>query len=405
MADPLAIRLIDALRVGDVKAVAATFSPELATRLPEERLTEAWTRVTAPLGGFIASSTQLSRRVEGGTIVVSTCRFEHGDVLMQVSINHDGDVTGLFLKPVTPPSAPDDANLVDIRREIVRIGPYELLGELVLPIRAGTVPAAVLVAGSGPVDLDGTVGKRTPLKDLAWKLSVEGVATLRYTKRLLAQPALLSSPTLTTWEDTVEDAVAACALVEKRPEIDGVFLVGHSLGGTLAPRIAAVATALTGVVILGGHLRSLDDVLLDQVHRLGLQPDIASSIKEQVARLGDVMSDKNVDASELPLGLPASYWRDLRTYDPATVALTIPQPLLVLHGERDYQLGPEELERWRKALAGRDGVRLRSYARCDHHFFEGQGLSIPADYARPGAISSDVVEEIARWIFTLSTSH
>ena len=79
-----------------------------------------------------------------------------------------------------------------------------------------------------------------------------------------------------------------------------------------------------------------------------------------MARLRDPQLPDTTPAEQLPLGLPASYWRDLRAYRPAEVARTLPQPMLVMQGERDYQATMADFEQWQAALAGRPQVELRT---------------------------------------------
>jgi dienelactone hydrolase len=78
-------------------------------------------------------------------------------------------------------------------------------------------------------------------------------------------------------KETVDDALAASALLHARPEVDSrrVFLLGHSLGGYLAPRIAARDTALAGLVILAGNTRPLADLLLEQTEYHGARAHAA----------------------------------------------------------------------------------------------------------------------------------
>lgn len=74
------------------------------------------------------------------------------------------------------------------RSEEVQLGapPFVLGGTLTLPPGEGPFPGAVLLAGSGPQDRDGTLGPNKPLRDIAEGLTLGGIAVLRYDKRTLA---------------------------------------------------------------------------------------------------------------------------------------------------------------------------------------------------------------------------
>ncbi|MCA1628959.1 MAG: alpha/beta hydrolase [Acidobacteria bacterium] len=105
----------------------------------------------------------------------------------------------------------------------------------------------------------------------------------------------------------------------------------------------------------------------------------------------------DIDSTEMLLGVPAAYWLDLRGYDPVALAGKLKMPLLVLQGERDYNVTMEDFRDWQK-LSGRKNVTLKSYARLDHHFEEGEGKSSDADYAVPRNIPRYVIDDIAAFV-------
>ena len=72
--------------------------------------------------------------------------------------------------------------------------------------------------------------------------------------------------------------------------------------------------------------------------------------------------------------------------------------MLILQGERDYQVTLEEFASWKAALGGRRDVTFHSYPALNHLFLAGTGPSLPAEYDVPGHVSEDVVRDIAAWI-------
>ncbi|HEY5630027.1 MAG TPA: hypothetical protein VIR16_11005, partial [Candidatus Limnocylindrales bacterium] len=103
-------------------------------------------------------------------------------------------------------------------------------------------------------------------------------------------------------------------------------------------------------------------------------------------------------ASELPLGIPAAYWLDLRGYDPVAVASSLAIPIFISQGGRDYQVPPTELEAWRVKLGGRQSVTIREYPSLDHLLFAGTGPSRPAEYLVPSHVSGELVADLVTWI-------
>ncbi|MGH9411173.1 MAG: hypothetical protein ACRD1V_17155, partial [Vicinamibacterales bacterium] len=101
---------------------------------------------------------------------------------------------------------------------------------------------------------------------------------------------------------------------------------------------------------------------------------------------------------------PASYWLDLRGYDPPTAAKAVKQPMLILQGERDYQVTMDDFAKWKAALGSRPNVAFKSYPALNHLMIAGTGKSLPAEYNTPGHVDAHVVEDIAAWLTSVKGS-
>lgn len=84
--------------------------------------------------------------------------------------------------------------------------------------------------------------------------------------------------------------------------------------------------------------------------------------------------------------------------DPTRDVAGVTLPLLVIQGERDYQVGLADYDRWRRVLAGRKRVRFRRFPGLDHTLARGTGLSTHYDYYRARHVDPEVIEELARWL-------
>jgi fermentation-respiration switch protein FrsA (DUF1100 family) len=89
---------------------------------------------------------------------------------------------------------------------------------------------------------------------------------------------------------------------------------------------------------------------------------------------------------------------DMRAYHQLDVAAALKIPVLVLNGERDYQVTMTDFNGWKKALAGHANVTFKSYPAINHLFIPGTGPPSPAEYLKPGHVELDVIEDIAAWI-------
>jgi dienelactone hydrolase len=342
--------------------------------------------------------------------VVVPVKFAAVEINFQVSIDAEGKIAGLFLRPgssapSTPWERPQYSKPDSFRERDITIGDdeWKLPGTLTVPVGKGPFPAIVLVHGSGPNDRDESIGANKVFKDLAEGLASRGVVVLRYEKRTRQYGAKMAAmQKLTVREETVDDAVRAAAALRAQPEVDAkrVFVLGHSLGGNLAPRIAQADAKLAGLVLLAGSVRPLEDAVLEQIEYLGATPADLQTLRAQVAKV-KALEPADEDAPPVrvgPVSAPVSYWLDLKAYDPTAVAKKLTIPMLILQGERDYQVSMKDFELWKSAVGSRKNVTLRSYPALNHLFIAGEGKSLPAEYAKPGHVAPEVIDDIAKFV-------
>ncbi len=409
-------RFVGLLQKEQFSAAVESFDDTMQKAMPAEKLEKVWASVIARTGPLKRQAGIQKARVEQFDIVVVTCEFDKGSLDVKVVFDRAGAVTGLWFAPAgssakyePPPYVKRDS--FEEKEVRVRAGLlWPLPGTLTLPVGEGPFPAVVLVHGSGPHDRDETIGPNKPFRDLAWGLASRGIAVLRYEKRTKEHKGklLLMKDRITVKEETTDDALAAVSLLRKTEKIDAqrIFVLGHSLGGMLLPRIAAGDPEIAGLIVLAGTTRPLEDVFLDQrTWFASLDGEVSEEEKarleelnKQVARVKDANLSAATPSEDLPAGIAAAYWLDLRGYDPPQAAKGLPQPLLVLQGARDYQVTLEDFEGWKRALSGRQGVAFKLYPQCNHLFVEGEGQSTPAEYQTPGHVAQVVVDDVAAWI-------
>lgn len=410
-----ATAFVHQLAKGDYEAAARPFDEAMRKAAPPAKLGEIWTAIQTQMGAFQRITGTRVEPVGGLQSVFVTSEFAGATVDLQVAFDAEGRIAGFFIRPTeagkaeAPPewTAPAYADKARFREEDVTVGSGEwvLPGTLTLPAGMGPFPTVVLVHGSGPHDRDETIGPNKPFKDLAWGLASRGIAVLRYEKRTKAHGLkLLALPGLTAKEEIVDDVVAAANLLRGRKEVDPrrIFVLGHSLGGTLIPRIGKADPGIAGFIVMAGAARPLEDLLLEQVPYIasvdGTVTEMEKGQIEDVKAMVETIRKLEPGSKEAPMGVPASYWLDLRGYHPPAVAKELKQPFLILQGERDYQVTMEDYELWRKALAGRKDVSFKAYPDLNHLFMAGEGKATPEEYGRPGHVAEKVVEDVAGWI-------
>jgi len=262
-------------------------------------------------------------------------------------------------------------------------GSLQLKGTVQVPEQAPAEgarrPAVVLVHGSGPqsrdAELEGQVGMGfgctvSLFEELADGLEAAGFVVLRYDKRTCgpfndcADNGYPSPSVMHVVGDLMKDAGAAVRWLAAQKEVDAsrIYVVGHSEGGQLVPRLLTDVAELRGGVMLAAPYFAIDTVMLGQVAFLDGRVLVSgqSENKHTVAVLKDLHAQVQALA-ELRAGTYqgtriggalATYWKSwmkLGDEAPALAAAT-PKPILVLSGDYDWNVPRNETEEWQAAF-------------------------------------------------------
>ena len=416
-----ALAVVELARAGQFDEIRELFTPGLRPMVTAAGLRAAWEAELAERGQLTGVGDPASDQADGAMITVQVpVTFERGRQTLAVYLTRDGQLAGIQLGPAgqaeaaapwQPPGYADPSRF-DEHEVTLGSGPLAVPGTLSLPLecRSDPLPAVVLLGGSGPEDRDGSIGRSKPLKDLAWGLASRGVAVLRFDKVTHAHPDLVrENRAFTVADEYLPDARAAIALLRTHPAVDParVFVAGHSLGGTVAPRVAAAEPSVAGLILLAGGAQPLQWAAVRQVSYLAslatasaaaAQPGI-DALTAAASRVDSPDLSAETPDAELPFGVPAPYWLDLRGYDPVAVASGLPQPMLILQGGRDYQVTvADDLSRWQAGLGSRADVMVRVYPADNHFFFPGTGPSSPAELAAAQHLDPEVVADVSDWV-------
>lgn len=394
-------KALDLLLAGRYPELTPLFTPDMQKAYPEPALAKLGTQIQS-FGAMTKVDGPQVQKNGATTIVVYPVHFDKQNLNVRWLVNGQGLIQGMFLLPGEAAwERPAYSKPDSFTERPVTVGndEWKLPGTLTLPKGAGAFPAVVLAHGSGPNDRDETVGGTKIFRDLAEGLASRGIAVLRYEKRTMQYRAKVAGlHGMTVAEETVEDAVRAVALAREQKEIDPkrVYVLGHSLGGYVAPRIAEEAGKTAGMILLAANARPLEDLVLEQAEYIGVPAKDLEGVRAAVKRV-KALEPGDADAPPL-LGMPASYLLDLKGYDPAALAKQDAVPMLVLQGERDFQSTMKDFALWKAGLAGARNVTFQSYPSLNHFFVAGEGKSTEAEYKKPGHAAPEVIDTIAKWI-------
>lgn len=413
-----AIELITNLAKGEFEAATNYFDETMKRVASPEFLKKVWEQLQSQLGPFKEMKGSRVETSPSYDFVLVACQFEKEILDARVVFSKSGEIAGLNFVPhlkvkESPPPAYAKPELFEEKEVEIKTGEWILPGTLTIPKDNGPFPAIVLVHGSGPNDRDETIGPNKPFRDLAWGLASRGIAVLRYEKRTKVYGLKLSqdkklAASLTVNEETIDDAISAVGLLRTIDKIDSqkIFVLGHSLGGMMIPRIASRNPRVAGFIIMAGTTGKIEEAILEQTRYIfSLQGILTEEARKKLKELEELVAkvkalkETGNNPEEPILGAYPAYWLDLRHYNPVEEAKKIDRPLLILQGKRDYQATEKDFENWKKALEDKNNVIFKLYPACNHLFIEGKGLITPNEYLyTAGNVSEEVINDIILWL-------
>ncbi|MBU0497075.1 MAG: DUF3887 domain-containing protein [Candidatus Thermoplasmatota archaeon] len=392
------------------------FDDAIKTQTNPKQLEYIWAQITSNYGDFIQITNIKTIQELGYNIVYLTCEYTKLGVLDTRIIFDDNNlIAGLQFVPTDisdqyqPPTYANTQNFTETNVTIGNDTVWKLPGTNTIPIGDGPFPAVILVHGSGPNDRDETIGPNKPFKDLAWGLATKGIAVLRYEKRSkhYATTIVNQLNNLTVYEEIIEDVLNAITLLKTTKNIDNthIYLIGHSLGGMLAPKIADQTTDLNGIIIMAAPTRPLEDLMLNQtIYLFNLDGSITDEEQKQIDQVQENVTKiktLNISTNEIILGASLPYWESLAYYNPVATAITNDIPMLILQGKRDYQvLYDIDFLTWQTTFNENTDITLIAYDTLNHLFISGTGTPTNTEYNIPGNINEDVITDISTWIMS-----
>ncbi|MES2762790.1 MAG: DUF3887 domain-containing protein [Bacteroidota bacterium] len=392
----------------------AMFDTSLADKFNVGMLEGMWGTIPKYMGEYKGYSTVESSKKDSMDIVAVRCQFEKTKMDLQFAYYNSNKIMGMYFVPPKNKTAYNTPEYAQSNKYYetkipVKTGTLTLPGALCVPNNIKNPPVVILLAGSGPNDKDESIGPNKGLKDLAIGLASNGIATYRYDKRTLTYGKEISQQMdkFGIEQEVIEDALSAINILKKNPDFKNskVYIAGHSLGAMSAPLIASKSKAVSGIILLAGNARPLEDLLVEQyTYIYGLDSLNASEKKEietlvaQTKTIKDPKLLKAAKKEDLPLGLTSYYWQSLTKYNQVQTAKKLKQPILVLQGERDYQVTMTDFNLWKQNLSDNSKNQFISYPALNHLFMKGEGRSVPAEYEKQGNVEEKVITDISAWI-------
>ena len=338
-------------------------------------------------------------------IVAIGTLFEEQNYNMNVVFDVYGNIAGLnfSLYTFSEEKLPEGLREVDVEFGLEK---WKLPGKITLPEEEGIYPILILIHGSGPNNMNETVGLNEPFKDIAYYLAKKGIAVLRYDKRTYAHMTTITNfEEFTVFEETIEDAKEAVKFASDLDYIDSdaIFVLGHSLGAYLMPRIAKVTDEASGYIMAAGIYSSLADIIPYQIEYLNNLDGMLTEEEQKQIDETEIMAYKMknpdmIEEGEIVFGAHKAYWEDLASYDPVEMAGNIIKPVFVLQGDRDYQVPVSEFELLRGALTQKENFKFKVYEGLNHILMFGTQTPSPQDYYVKNTVYPPLLDDLVDFI-------
>lgn len=396
---------------GNFSEVVKGMSAACKEKLPEETLKTGWESSTQNLGSFV-STDGVTVKTDGiqATVTVQNT-FESNGLKVIFTFNKANKIEGINITYSSIPEPPKETDL--FIEEMVNIGSslYPVKGKLTLPKNTENPPVVLLIQGSGASDMDETIGAgaNKPFQDIAYGLAEMGIATLRFDKRFYTYPedAIALGLNITIQDEILNDVDSALSLLLKTDSVDRdrIYVLGHSLGGMLAPKIAQDHEEVKGIISLAGSPRGLEDIILDQNRNaLNDVPNLTEDQKKEYlsqveAEVNKVKALKEEDEATLILSQPSKYWYSLKEASAEKIAPTLTIPMLILQGEEDFQIfADQDFNAWKELLGEKETVTYKIYPGLNHLFMPTTGKKDITDYDTKSTVDPTVIKDIGTWI-------
>ena len=396
-AKDLSHKYLDALRSadGDVLFEAARLKNQ--KQIEKEDFQRSLTQTIKKLGEFKEGKDEKFEYIENTFVLSSEDRFDYRMVTSIIELDKSGSLNNAYFMLKEPICEDND----DFKEESFILGNdgAKMYGALTIPKDFTSKKVVFMMQGSGPQDMDETVGisGNKPFKDLAHGLAKEGIATLRIDKRYVNN----APKDYTVDEEVLSDAKLAIEELKKDSRFDDVYVLGHSLGAMLAPRVAK-DEGLKKVAMLSASTMKFTDIIYTQQMEYLDSGEVSQSVadfqKKEITKIKEQVDNMTEKTKGNFFSMPASYVYSVNQVNPVEDIKASDFDVFMGHGSKDFQVKKDELEKFKKALGDRGLVIYNLYDGLNHLMMpeDSDELSVEI-YDKPNHVSQLVIDDLAEF--------
>ena len=408
--EKIARNFVNLLNLGKYKDAEGMLSKMVSLSLGAQGITlkDIWEKLVEMNGEFEGISGVNKNNLGEYIQFDLLTKFKRGKITLRVVLDRDNKIAGFFLLPKSAfknYKLPDYVDKNSFKEEDIIIGKkWKLPGKFTFPVNKKRFPVVILIHGSGPLDMDETIGKNKPFKDIAWGLASRGIGVLRYEKRTKKYPNCVKKG-FTIFDETIEDVLFAIKILKKDKRVSNIFLLGHSLGATILPKIVSLTrTKIDGIILLAPTSHGFyAEIIPDQLERLAVKNGkIEKKEEKKIEKIREIISKikkHKFKMGERVLNVPISYWYDLLKYNPILTAAKLNIPILILHGKNDFQISEVDFSNWVKRLKNKKRITIMDFEGLNHLFMKSNSTNY---HTKSLNVDVKVINEMVNWIFKIT---
>jgi len=332
-------------------SIFGMFSPELKAALPLDNFKLTTGQLKSQYGELV--NTDFVKY--GNALAIYKATFKNSIFLLNVSLNAQNKLTGLLLGPYQENAAAKEAADPSITESPVLVKTFSgsISGTLTMPgAVSGKIPVVLIIGDAGPTDRDGNNARAGITANtymlLAHDLAKNGIASLRYDKRMVGQSVSSTTEAQLRIDDYSDDAVSLVNMLNDDQRFSKIIFFGHG-EGALVSMIAMIDQPIKGYISAEGAGEQADKMLTEQMKQ---KPKyMADQFQTILDSLRKGKTTANVDPALYYIAGPSKQiflmsWCRLL---PERGIKKVKVPVLIIQGTTDLTILPDNAEKLKKA--------------------------------------------------------
>ncbi len=332
-------------------SIFSMFSPEMKAALPLDKFKPTTEQLKSQYGELVKTDFVKF----GASLAVYKATFKNSTFLLNLSLNAQNKLTGLLLSPYQESAAAPQTVDPSITESPILLKTLsgQISGTLVMPSNVtGKIPVVLIIGDAGATDRDGnnakTGIKTNTYKLLAHDLGKNGIASVRYDKRMVGESVSTTTEAQLRIDDYGDDAVGLVNMLNDDQRFSKIILFGHG-EGALVSMLAMFDLPVKAYISAEGWSEQAEKILTDEMK---LKP------KYQADEFKTIL-DSMRKGKTTPIVDPAIYYiarPSVQTFimswcrlSPIRGMKKIKIPTLIIQGTTDLTVTPDNADKLKKA--------------------------------------------------------